>query len=131
MEDERAHVLSLLRFAIKLMETLKSINKDALQDFKLRIGIAVGPVVAGIVGASKPQYDIWVMMDLKYCYIVTVILNFRVTLLTSLVEWRVRELLDVFRLHVKRHRLSPIMNIKASFNLNKGGRSKLREKETW
>ncbi|KAI2809548.1 adenylyl cyclase class-4 guanylyl cyclase [Blomia tropicalis] len=59
LEDERAHVLSLLRFAIKLMETLKSINKDALQDFKLRIGIAVGPVVAGIVGASKPQYDIW------------------------------------------------------------------------
>ena len=44
------------------METLKSINKDALQDFKLRVGIAVGPVIAGIVGASKPQYDIWVRL---------------------------------------------------------------------
>ena len=34
-------------------------NKDALQDFKLRIGIAIGPVVAGVVGSHKPQYDIW------------------------------------------------------------------------
>lgn len=42
-----------------LMETLQRINKDALQDFKLRVGIAVGPVIAGVVGAVKPQYDIW------------------------------------------------------------------------
>lgn len=48
-----------------LMETLKRINKDGLQDFKLRVGIAVGPVIAGIVGASKPQYDIWVMQYRK------------------------------------------------------------------
>ena len=41
------------------METIQRINRDALQDFKLRIGIAVGPVIAGIVGAVKPQYDIW------------------------------------------------------------------------
>lgn len=41
------------------METIQRINRDALQDFKLRIGITVGPVIAGIVGASKPQYDIW------------------------------------------------------------------------
>lgn len=34
-------------------------NRDALQDFKLRIGIAIGPVVAGVVGSNKPQYDIW------------------------------------------------------------------------
>ncbi|CAM6000602.1 unnamed protein product [Sphagnum balticum] len=41
------------------METLQKINKDAIQDFKLRVGIAVGHVVAGVVGAGKPQYDIW------------------------------------------------------------------------
>ncbi|CAG2182013.1 unnamed protein product, partial [Oppiella nova] len=35
------------------------LNKDALQDFKLRVGIAVGPLIAGVVGAVKPQYDIW------------------------------------------------------------------------
>ena len=27
--------------------------------FSLRVGVARGPVVAGVVGGSKPQYDIW------------------------------------------------------------------------
>ena len=27
--------------------------------FSLRVGLARGPVVAGVVGGSKPQYDIW------------------------------------------------------------------------
>ena len=27
--------------------------------FSLRLGLARGPVVAGVVGGSKPQYDIW------------------------------------------------------------------------
>ena len=25
----------------------------------LRVGLNVGPVVAGVIGARKPQYDIW------------------------------------------------------------------------
>ena len=25
----------------------------------LSVGIAYGPVVAGVIGAKKPQYDIW------------------------------------------------------------------------
>lgn len=59
-ESENDNVLALVRFAVCLMQTLKQINVQAFQDFKLRIGIAVGPVIAGIVGATKPQYDIWV-----------------------------------------------------------------------
>ena len=27
--------------------------------FSLRVGLSLGPVVAGVVGGSKPQYDIW------------------------------------------------------------------------
>ena len=30
-----------------------------VQIFRLRVGIGRGPVVAGVVGARKPQYDIW------------------------------------------------------------------------
>lgn len=52
--------MTMMHFVMALMETLKNINRHALQEFKLRVGIAVGPVIAGIVGASKPQYDIWV-----------------------------------------------------------------------
>ena len=29
------------------------------QVFSLRVGLSRGPVVAGVVGGSKPQYDIW------------------------------------------------------------------------
>lgn len=42
IEDVRSNVIVLVRFATALMETLQRLNKDALQDFKLRVGIAVG-----------------------------------------------------------------------------------------
>lgn len=37
------------------------IEKDELNEmsFKMRLGIHTGPVVAGIVGVKKFQYDIW------------------------------------------------------------------------
>ena len=28
-------------------------------DFKLRVGVSTGKVIAGVVGAQKPLYDIW------------------------------------------------------------------------
>lgn len=34
-------------------------NADGLNHFEIRIGIHTGPVVAGIVGIKKWQYDIW------------------------------------------------------------------------
>ena len=49
----------MIDFAMRLNEVIEDINRDALQDFKLRIGIAYGPVIAGVVGCNKPQYDIW------------------------------------------------------------------------
>ncbi len=64
----RNSVIVLVRFASALMETLQRVNKDALQDFRLRVGIAVGPVIAGVVGAVKPQYDIWVSIWISRCY---------------------------------------------------------------
>ena len=42
-----------------MMSVLQSINKDCFNDFQLRVGIYSGPVVAGVIGESKPQYDIW------------------------------------------------------------------------
>lgn len=47
----------MVDFAIEMLKKLQRFNKDALQDLKLRIGIAVGPVVAGVIGASKPQCE--------------------------------------------------------------------------
>ncbi|XP_053558235.1 adenylate cyclase type 4 [Bombina bombina] len=53
------HVGIMVEFAIALIGKLDVINKHSFNNFKLRIGINHGPVVAGVIGAQKPQYDIW------------------------------------------------------------------------
>ncbi|KAG9259963.1 adenylate cyclase type 4-like [Astyanax mexicanus] len=53
------HVRCMVDFAIALMGRLDYINQHAFNNFKLRIGINHGPVIAGVIGAHKPQYDIW------------------------------------------------------------------------
>ncbi|KAI4893595.1 hypothetical protein NFI96_027406, partial [Prochilodus magdalenae] len=55
----KVHVRSMVDFAISLMARLDNINRHSFNDFKLRIGINHGPVIAGVIGAHKPQYDIW------------------------------------------------------------------------
>nr|XP_015833065.1 PREDICTED: adenylate cyclase type 2 isoform X1 [Tribolium castaneum] len=52
-------IIALVDFAVSLMTSLDQINRDAFQRFKLRVGLNHGPVIAGVVGAQKPQYDIW------------------------------------------------------------------------
>uniref|UniRef100_A0A671NCW7 adenylate cyclase n=1 Tax=Sinocyclocheilus anshuiensis TaxID=1608454 RepID=A0A671NCW7_9TELE len=60
-EDEWAHLSKLVLYALAMQETLKQINKRTSNNFQLRVGISHGPVVAGVIGATKPQYDIWGM----------------------------------------------------------------------
>ncbi|XP_060947487.1 adenylate cyclase type 8 [Limanda limanda] len=57
--DEWNHLSELVLFALAMQETLKEINRQCAKNFQLRVGIAHGPVVAGVIGATKPQYDIW------------------------------------------------------------------------
>ncbi|XP_068198267.1 adenylate cyclase type 8 isoform X2 [Antennarius striatus] len=57
--DEWNHLSELVLFALAMQETLKEINRHSAKNFQLRVGIAHGPVVAGVIGATKPQYDIW------------------------------------------------------------------------
>ncbi|XP_053192662.1 adenylate cyclase type 8 [Scomber japonicus] len=57
--DEWNHLSELVLFALAMQETLKEINRHSAKNFELRVGIAHGPVVAGVIGATKPQYDIW------------------------------------------------------------------------
>lgn len=59
-ETRQGHSLvALTEFAVALMTLLDQINRESFQRFKLRVGINNGPVIAGVVGAQKPQYDIW------------------------------------------------------------------------
>ncbi|PRD29276.1 UNVERIFIED_CONTAM: Ac76E [Trichonephila clavipes] len=58
-EDATQNVLVMTKFALTIMDALQEMNRKNWHQFHLRIGIAVGPVLAGVVGSSKPQYDIW------------------------------------------------------------------------
>uniref|UniRef100_T1H4A4 adenylate cyclase n=1 Tax=Megaselia scalaris TaxID=36166 RepID=T1H4A4_MEGSC len=46
-------------YALLLFDKIAEVNTHSFNNFKLRVGINIGPVVAGVIGARKPQYDIW------------------------------------------------------------------------
>ncbi|XP_072009218.1 adenylate cyclase type 1 isoform X3 [Engystomops pustulosus] len=54
-----SHLSTLADFSIEMFDVLDEINYQSYNDFVLRVGINVGPVVAGVIGARRPQYDIW------------------------------------------------------------------------
>uniref|UniRef100_H3C5T6 Adenylate cyclase type 5 n=1 Tax=Tetraodon nigroviridis TaxID=99883 RepID=H3C5T6_TETNG len=55
----RTHIRALADYAMRLMDQMKYINEHSFNNFKMKIGLNIGPVVAGVIGARKPQYDIW------------------------------------------------------------------------
>lgn len=52
-------LLSILDISLAFRDKLHQFNENSYNNFSLRIGINVGPVIAGVIGARKPQYDIW------------------------------------------------------------------------
>uniref|UniRef100_A0A8C4NUS2 Adenylate cyclase type 1 n=1 Tax=Dicentrarchus labrax TaxID=13489 RepID=A0A8C4NUS2_DICLA len=53
------HLSTIADYAIEMFDVLDEINYQSYNEFVLRVGINVGPVVAGVIGARRPQYDIW------------------------------------------------------------------------
>nr|XP_015223934.1 PREDICTED: adenylate cyclase type 7 isoform X1 [Lepisosteus oculatus]XP_015223935.1 PREDICTED: adenylate cyclase type 7 isoform X1 [Lepisosteus oculatus]XP_015223936.1 PREDICTED: adenylate cyclase type 7 isoform X1 [Lepisosteus oculatus]XP_015223937.1 PREDICTED: adenylate cyclase type 7 isoform X1 [Lepisosteus oculatus] len=58
-ERQHTQIGNMVEFAIALMGKLEGINRHSFNSFRLRVGINYGPVIAGVIGARKPQYDIW------------------------------------------------------------------------
>ncbi|XP_054088807.1 adenylyl cyclase X E-like isoform X2 [Zeugodacus cucurbitae] len=63
-DDDVVYVMA--RFGLSLLRTMDNFNKnnyyhdnDSQVIGDLRVGIANGPVMAGVVGLFKPHYDIW------------------------------------------------------------------------
>ncbi|XP_060248257.1 adenylate cyclase type 7 isoform X2 [Meriones unguiculatus] len=59
LERQHVHIGVLVEFSMALMSKLDGINRHSFNSFRLRVGINHGPVIAGVIGARKPQYDIW------------------------------------------------------------------------
>ncbi|XP_018105476.1 adenylate cyclase type 6 isoform X3 [Xenopus laevis] len=58
-KEGKTHITALADYAMKLREQMKYINEHSFNNFQMKIGLNIGPVVAGVIGARKPQYDIW------------------------------------------------------------------------
>uniref|UniRef100_A0A8C5E1S7 Adenylate cyclase type 7 n=1 Tax=Gouania willdenowi TaxID=441366 RepID=A0A8C5E1S7_GOUWI len=58
-QRQQAQIGIMVEFAIALMGKLDGINRHSFNSFRLRVGINHGAVIAGVIGARKPQYDIW------------------------------------------------------------------------
>ncbi|KAK2525876.1 Adcy5 [Columba guinea] len=58
-KEGKTHIKALADFAMRLMDQMKHINEHSFNNFQMKIGLNIGPVVAGVIGARKPQYDIW------------------------------------------------------------------------
>ncbi|MBN3311003.1 ADCY2 cyclase, partial [Amia calva] len=58
-ERQHTQIGNMVEFAIALVGKLDGINRHSFNSFRLRVGINYGPVIAGVIGARKPQYDIW------------------------------------------------------------------------
>ncbi|CAG5124789.1 unnamed protein product, partial [Candidula unifasciata] len=61
-QDDEAgekNIIEMIEFSLAMMATLDNINQHSFNNFSLRIGVNHGPVIAGVIGARKPQYDIW------------------------------------------------------------------------
>src|SRR5690606_14538982 len=53
------HVARLARMALCLPDLVARLSQTHGVDLRVRIGIAGGPVMAGVIGADKFSYDVW------------------------------------------------------------------------
>ena len=51
--------LAVTELALGMLEEIRKFNRLADVQLNLRIGVATGPVVAGIIGIDKISYDLW------------------------------------------------------------------------
>lgn len=56
---EFSHVNAMIDYALELFQKVVDVNEHSFNNFRLRVGINIGGVVAGVIGSRKPQYDIW------------------------------------------------------------------------
>lgn len=53
------HATAIADMALGMLEALGEVNRGSNTPFRIRVGVATGPVVAGIIGTHKFVYDVW------------------------------------------------------------------------
>lgn len=53
------HAERVARTALDIRDAVRRMSRDLDLDINVRIGMATGPIMAGVIGTSKFSYDIW------------------------------------------------------------------------
>ena len=53
------HVHALAAMALDMMEAAEAVSTEAQIPLRIRIGMAAGPMMAGVIGTKKFSYDVW------------------------------------------------------------------------
>ncbi len=53
------HVVRLARVALEMQTVIAQLREELGLDLNIRIGLASGPVMAGVIGRQKFNYDVW------------------------------------------------------------------------
>jgi adenylate cyclase len=53
------HLTAVIELAIAMLDAISDVRTPDGEPLQLRIGIEVGPVVAGVIGRRKFSYDVW------------------------------------------------------------------------
>ncbi len=56
---QRDHAVRLARMALELPAIVEGLSDMRGMDLQIRIGIASGPVMAGVIGTGRFSYDVW------------------------------------------------------------------------
>jgi len=60
---DETHLLKIVKAGLEIQDYIRKLNETRLEKgllpWQVRIGVHVGPVVAGVVGKKKYAYDIW------------------------------------------------------------------------
>ena len=57
--ESAVHGEAIAQMALDMQEAIVKFNAQTGENFNLRIGINIGPVVAGVIGLTKFIYDLW------------------------------------------------------------------------
>ncbi|MGI9350871.1 MAG: adenylate/guanylate cyclase domain-containing protein [Rhizobiaceae bacterium] len=58
-EPNDDHAQKVMKFALHIQKNLKEISASQGIQLQMRIGIATGPITAGVIGKSRFAYDVW------------------------------------------------------------------------
>jgi class 3 adenylate cyclase len=53
------HAEAVADMAIDMFDAIERLNRQHGENFEIRVGIHTGPVVAGVIGKNKFNYDLW------------------------------------------------------------------------